>query len=66
MLDITINVRGNKIPLETLKEDVIAAKEKGYHDGKFAFTVGTVEGLIEKIEELGKEVLTLRDVIRRG
>ena len=66
MLDITINIRGNKVPLEILKEDVIAAKEKGYHDGKFAFTVGTVEGLIEKIEELGKEVLTLRGILSNG
>jgi metal-responsive CopG/Arc/MetJ family transcriptional regulator len=66
MLDITINIRGNPVTLEELKSDVTAAKEKGYHDGKFAFTVSTVEGLIEKIEELGNEILTLRDVLKRG
>lgn len=66
MLDIIVSIRGNPVTLEELKSDVTAAKEKGYDSSKFAFTVDTVEGLIEKIEELGNEILTLRSVIRRG
>ena len=66
MLNITIDISGNPIPLEELKSDVAAAREKGYHSGKFAFTADTVEGLINKIEELGNEILTLRDVLKRG
>ena len=66
MLDIEINIRGNLVTLEELKGDVIAAKKKGYDSSKYAFTVDTVEGLIEKIEELGNEILTLRSVIRKG
>ena len=64
-MNITISIRGNPVTLEELKSDVIAAKEKGYND-RFAFTIETVEGLIEKIEELGNEILTLRSVIKRG
>lgn len=48
--DININVCGNEITLQTLKEDVEAARAKGFnHD--FAFTRHTVQGLIEKIDE---------------
>jgi hypothetical protein len=64
-LGIKISIVGNEVPLEDLEADVEAAKTKGY-SGQFAFTPETVEGLIDKIYELGQEILTLRKVISRG
>jgi hypothetical protein len=52
MAETIINIAGNQVPLSDLKQDVIEAKKKGYNSNNYAFTVDTVEGLIEKIDEL--------------
>lgn len=52
--NINVTISGIEYSLESIQEDVDAAKAKGYnHD--YAFTVHTVQGLIDKINELSNE-----------
>lgn len=63
--EVTIIINGNNVPLDELKRDVIAARERKLSH-QWTFTPETVDALINKIEELSKEILTLREVVSRG
>lgn len=46
---------GRSIPLEELKSDVEAARER-FMDSEYSFTIPTVQALINKLEQLHKEL----------
>ena len=55
-----IFIAGQDIKLSELKDDINAAAKKGYHyTNDFAFTCATVQGLIEKIEELSQNTILI-------
>jgi hypothetical protein len=58
------NICGHEIPLSELKEDVSAAKKKGYR-GTYAFTPETLEAVIIKLEEVIEENIKLRRKLRK-
>jgi predicted xylose isomerase-like sugar epimerase len=58
------NICGHEIPLSELKEDVSAAKKKGYR-GSYAFTPETLEAVIIKLEEVIEENIKLRRKLRK-
>jgi predicted xylose isomerase-like sugar epimerase len=58
------NICGHEIPLSELKEDVSAAKKKGYR-GTYAFTPETLEAVIIKLEEVIEENIKLRKKLRK-
>lgn len=64
-IDVSITINNREVSLDELKRDVIAAREKKLSH-QWAFTPETVNALINKIEELSKEILTLREVVSRG
>lgn len=60
MSELTIfEICGHQVPLSELKEDVNAAKKKGYR-GAYAFTPETLESVIIKLEEVIKKNIELK------
>lgn len=55
-----ISIAGQDIKLSELKDDINTAAKKGYHyTNDFAFTCATVQGLVEKIEELSQNTILM-------
>ena len=63
--DIKVTILGKSVSINELRKDVIESKQRTASN-QWAFTPEVVEALLNKIEELGKEILTLRSVISRG
>lgn len=54
--DMKIEIPGfGPVDIQELKDDVEAAKENGLTE-KWAFTPETVQGLIDKVEELQRDI----------